>query len=186
MKTEPRAGLSETQIVEATKGLLLEHGVEGLTMRLLSDRLGVALGATYRHVPNKHALLELVAQSLYADIGKQEARQGDDVAQVKDVMLAVRKTFGRYPGMAAYMGAHMSAFESPMVLDRLRTPLSRLGLSAEQTSDLIISLALFTAGHLLVNVEPHLRRDVLGIYRKGLDLLVAGALTQVARERALM
>ena len=33
-------------------------------MRVLSQRLGVSLGATYRHVANKNDLLRLVARDL--------------------------------------------------------------------------------------------------------------------------
>ena len=92
-----RPGLSEDIIVEAAKGLLAEHGVDGLTMRALSERLGVALGATYRHVPNKHALLQLVARSLYDDISHVED-EPDPLARVKAVMLEVRRMFARLPG----------------------------------------------------------------------------------------
>jgi AcrR family transcriptional regulator len=59
-QAEPR--LTEAEIVRAAEGIIEESGVEGLTVRRLSARLGVASGATYHCVPTKHALLVLVAR----------------------------------------------------------------------------------------------------------------------------
>jgi AcrR family transcriptional regulator len=178
----PREGLTEARIVEAAMSLLAEHGVDGLSMRVLSDRLGVALGATYRHVPNKHALLQLVARNLYAGIcGVQE--ESDSLAQVKAVMLEVRRIFGNYPGMAAYMSAHMSEFESPEVVTMLVDPLLKAGLRPADVEVLMISLVLFTAGHLLVHLDPVFEAQAQAAFEKGLDLLLAGALALSRQHR---
>ena len=58
--------MTEAMIVRAALEIIEECGVDGLTMRPLSARLDVALGATYHRVPNKHALLVLVAKDLYS------------------------------------------------------------------------------------------------------------------------
>jgi AcrR family transcriptional regulator len=178
---EPRPGLSADIIVEAAKGLLAEHGVDGLTMRALSDRLGVALGATYRHVPNKHALLRLVARSLYADISHVEAER-DPLTRVKAVMLEVRRIFARYPGMAAYVSAHLSDFESPEVTTLLVETLVESGLRANEAEVLVLDLVLFTAGDLLVKVDPHVGAYADTAYEHGIDLFLAGALA-LSRQR---
>jgi AcrR family transcriptional regulator len=179
---ESRSGLSEELIVEAAKELLAERGVDGLTMRALSDRLGVALGATYRHVPNKHALLQLVARSLYADISVVE-NGSDHVAEVKTVMLEVRRMFARYPGMAAYVSAHMSDFESPAVTTMLVQPLLDSGLSPDEAELLVLDLVLFTAGVLLVRVEPVSETLTEAAYEHGVNLLVEGALALSSQRR---
>ena len=178
----PRPGLSEATIVEAAKGLLAESGVDGLTMRALSDRLGVALGATYRHVPNKHVLLQLVARSLYADISYVE-EESDGLAGVRAVMLQVRRMFASYPGMASYVSAHMSDFESPAVTTMLLSSLLERGLSPPEAEELVLALVLFTAGALLVKVDPPLESQAEAAYGRGIDLLLAGAMALASQQR---
>src|ERR1700722_20475670 len=62
------SGLSDREIVRAARDLIAEVGVQGLSMRRLSAKLGVALGATYHHVPPKRDLLLLVAHDLYEEV----------------------------------------------------------------------------------------------------------------------
>jgi AcrR family transcriptional regulator len=179
---QSRSGLSVDLIVEAAKELLAEHGVDGLTMRALSERLGVALGATYRHVPNKHMLLQLVARSLYADISHVEGER-DSLARVKSVMLEVRRMFAQYPGMAAYISDHMSDFESPEVTTMLVEPLMESGLQADEAEMLVLDLVLFTAGVLLVKVDPIVESHAEAAYAHGIDLLLAGSLALSSQHR---
>jgi AcrR family transcriptional regulator len=180
--TELRPGLSEEVIVDAAKELLAEHGVDGLTMRALSDRLGVALGATYRHVPNKHALLRLVARSLYNDVGQVD-EQSAPLARVKAVMLDVRRMFASYPGMAAYVSAHLSDFESPAVTTMLLDPLLEAGLGPHEAEAVLLDLVLFTAGALLVKPDPAVEVQVEVAFEHGVDLLLVGALARVSQQR---
>src|SRR3984957_20774550 len=72
-------GLDQQSIVSAALDIIAERGVQGLSMRVLSQRLGVSLGATYRHVPNKDELLRLVAANLYARITPGDETEGDPV-----------------------------------------------------------------------------------------------------------
>jgi AcrR family transcriptional regulator len=179
---QTRQALSEGRIIEAAMSLLEERGVDGLTMRALSDRLGVALGATYKHVPNKHELLKLVARALYAEIGQVEC-DGDGQAQAKAVMIEIRRVLGRYQGMAAYMGAHMSEFQSAAVVAMVMDPLRSMGLTAAETEELVLTLVLFTAGHLLVDIGPAFEIEAAAAYEKGIDLLLVGALTLSSQHR---
>src|SRR5271167_2044606 len=179
---DSRPGLSEALIVEAAKKILAERGVDGLTMRALSDRLGVALGATYKHVPNKHALLQLVARSLYADICDVE-HDPDPLMRVKAVMLEVRRMFASYPGMAAYVSTHLSDFESPAVTTMLLDPLLESGLDSNGAEALVLDLVLFTAGVLLVRLDPANEAQVEAAYEHGVDLLLAGARVLAGQQR---
>jgi TetR/AcrR family transcriptional regulator, tetracycline repressor protein len=55
------AGLTKATIVKAALGLLDEVGLDGLTVRALATRLGVAAPALYWHFASKQALLDEVA-----------------------------------------------------------------------------------------------------------------------------
>src|ERR1700722_3759894 len=179
---ESRPGLSEVLIVEAAKGLLAESGVDGLTMRALSDRLGGALGATHRHGPNKPALLQLGARALYNDVCQVED-ETDPLARVKAVILEVRRLFACYPGMAAYVSAHVSDFQSPAVTTMLLDPLLEAGLAPHEAEALVLDPVLLTAGALLVKPDPAIEIQVESAFEHGIDLLLAGALALVSQQR---
>jgi TetR/AcrR family transcriptional regulator, tetracycline repressor protein len=73
--TEAHRGdsLTESEIVEAALRLIRRDGVEGLTMRRLSKELGRSHMAMYYWVPDKSALLDLVASASLRDITIPEA-----------------------------------------------------------------------------------------------------------------
>ena len=106
-----RQALSKPIIVAAAIEIIAERGVEGLSMRHLSERLGVALGATYKHVPDKHTLLRLVAEVLYARIEPADDVV-DEFEQAKSVMLQVHEVLAAHPGMAEYIAQHVPEFSS--------------------------------------------------------------------------
>jgi AcrR family transcriptional regulator len=105
-------GLDKQSIVSAALDIIAERGVAGLSMRLLSQRLGVSLGATYRHVPNKDDLLRLVAADLYARITPADDPGGDEFDQAKHVMLQIHDLLAAYPGMAAHIAQNLPEFTS--------------------------------------------------------------------------
>ena len=117
-----RTGLSERVIVAAAIEIIAERGVDGLSMRLLSERLGVALGATYKHVANKHTLLQMVAEALYARI-EPASDDLDEFEQAKSVMLEVHRVLAAHPGMADYIAQHVPEFTSVNLVKLITGPL---------------------------------------------------------------
>jgi AcrR family transcriptional regulator len=61
--------VSRDAVVETASRLVEAHGPEALTMRRLSDELGVAVTAIYWHVGNRDALLDALVDRLVADMG---------------------------------------------------------------------------------------------------------------------
>lgn len=59
--------LSKDDVVDAALGVLQEYGLADLTMRRLGEALGVRAGAVYHHVPNKQALLALIADRVLSE-----------------------------------------------------------------------------------------------------------------------
>ena len=64
-----RVPVSRDAVVETASRLVEAHGPEALTMRRLSDELGVAVTAIYWHVGNRDALLDALVDRLVADMG---------------------------------------------------------------------------------------------------------------------
>ena len=70
-----RAGISLDVVLTAARALFSEAGLEGVTMRRLAQRLGVAPNTLYSHFDDKTALF----MAMTPPIPARETR-GDDVA----------------------------------------------------------------------------------------------------------
>jgi len=172
------AGLDERTIVAAALDIIAERGVAGLSMRLLSQRLGVALGATYRHVPTKDALLRLVAADLYARITPADDTHGDEFDQAKHVMLQIHDVLSAYPGMAAHIAQNVPEFTSERLTSLITDPLQAAGLSADEAARIVFTLILLNAGHMLIRVPAGLEDEAAAAFEEGVDLILRGAQTR--------
>jgi AcrR family transcriptional regulator len=185
-------GLSDRQIVEAARQIVAESGVDGLTMRRLSARLGVTLGATYRHVPTKHALLLLVAEDLYDQIAV--ADRGTWSERVKQMMLDVAEVVRRHPGMASFM--NVNARQSvPVKLNRVLVAiLQDAGFNREGIDAVMAALFFYVTGMCASGFDPGASRrsaaarraavaDLQDLFERGLDILLAGAEVTLEQSR---
>jgi AcrR family transcriptional regulator len=170
-------GLDKQSIVSAALDIIAERGVAGLSMRLLSQRLGVSLGATYRHVPNKSDLLRLVAADLYARITPADDT-GDEFDQAKHVMLQIHNTLASYPGMAAHIAQNIPEFTSVRLASLITDPLQAAGLSADEAGRIVFTLILLNAGHMLIRVPAGLEDEASAAFAEGVDLILRGAQTR--------
>jgi AcrR family transcriptional regulator len=85
-----RRPLDQAQVVRAALALLDDEGLNALTMRRLSERLGIKAASLYRHVRNKDELLQLLADEISGEI--PVARQlGTWQEQLRQVAHNVRR-----------------------------------------------------------------------------------------------
>jgi AcrR family transcriptional regulator len=91
--------LTERGIAEAALGLVDADGVDGLTMRKLSQRLGVSPMALYTYFPDRDAVLEAVTQLLLAEteIPREDLDWRDTV---RELMRSIRRVGLRHPNAA--------------------------------------------------------------------------------------
>jgi TetR/AcrR family tetracycline transcriptional repressor len=167
-------GLDKHSIVSAALDIIAERGVQGLSMRVLSQRLGVALGATYRHVPDKNDLLRLVARELYARV-KPAVGCDDEFEQAKRVMLQIHDLLAAYPGMAAHIAQNVPEFYSASVASLISDPLQAAGLSRAEADRIVFALVLLNAGHMLFRVPAELEDEAAAAFEEGVDLILRGA-----------
>src|SRR5215216_1979362 len=85
------AGLTVEGITVAALEIIRRVGVDGLTMRLLADEMGVTVAATYRHVPNREALLELVLDSVLSAVEIPDPSAGSPLERLAVI---TRSSFG--------------------------------------------------------------------------------------------
>jgi AcrR family transcriptional regulator len=172
--------LSDVAIVRAARELIAEVGVDGLTMRRLSAKLDVALGATYHHVPTKHALVVLVAQDLYREVELPAAGDGDWADRVKAIIVSTARVIGEYPGMANYMMTHMDDMV-PTELQAVMVDVLRDAGFREHSIQVVLSALYFYGTGMSANMLPIREAEAFGdadvpaLFDEGLDMLLAGA-----------
>jgi AcrR family transcriptional regulator len=181
-------GLSDHAIVEAARTIIAEVGVDGLTMRRLSAELGVALGATYHHVPTKHDLLVRVGVALYAEVGDLALDDAPWDETLRALMLRCGDVVARYPGMGNFLIAN--ADEVPATdLNRIITDLLRsAGFSERGITAVMSAMFFYTTGMSAAGSSARSTRsfegvDVQALFEEGLDLLLAGARSRLQDDR---
>jgi TetR/AcrR family tetracycline transcriptional repressor len=103
--TEARPGgsrenpLTEGEIVEAALRLIKQVGVEGLSMRRLSTELGRSHMAMYYWVPDKAALLDLVASAALRDIEVPEDGERGWEIRLRELIGSIDQQLRANPGI---------------------------------------------------------------------------------------
>jgi len=144
--------LSTELIVDTALKLIAEHGADGLSMRQLSAELGVSLGATYRHVPSKDALLTLCGRALY-ERSYTSPNQGDDpLLWVREQVMHLYDLLVAHPGMASR--TVFAGNVDPELSQAVRRSLVQAGHSDENVEMVGLVLTLYTAGALMASGRP--------------------------------
>lgn len=87
-------------IARATRGLIVEKGLEGLRTRDIADRVGINIATLHYHVPSKEALVALVAASLRDDFKAQALRHPKAGLRAADQL---REEFNEFREIVAEM-----------------------------------------------------------------------------------
>ena len=150
--------LTLERIVELAVTVLDEHGVEGLTMRLLAQRLDVTATALYWHVKTKDDVLDLAVDRVFGDMPVPDA--GDD--WMEDIRVLVRAWRGvmlRHPWAPKLVGRPMLG---PNVLARtefLQSALVRGGCHGLRLAVATRLLANYVIGASLTEATWHRSAD---------------------------
>ncbi len=98
---KPGAGLSRSQVLDAALQILETDGIDGLTIRGLSAKLGVAATAIYWHVGDKQALLDGLAGRVIEQLGEVSVRGRDPETRISSVARSLRATLLERPDLVA-------------------------------------------------------------------------------------
>ncbi len=119
--------LDRAQVVASLHNLARRVGVQQVTMRELAAELGAAVPSVYYHVPGKQAALDLLAESVLAEIPVPQAGPWD--ARLTELYCAAREVIVSVPGIAGILQTSAGG-ERARRLDRLsRSLLAEAGLS---------------------------------------------------------
>ncbi|WP_293049244.1 TetR/AcrR family transcriptional regulator C-terminal domain-containing protein [Mycobacterium sp.] len=137
------------KIVGAALDIADEEGLSAVSMRTVSERLGVVPMALYRHIDNKEDLLNRMADSVLSMLPEM-ARDLDWRAGLVELFVALRDLMVQHHGMAELMLQRTTG--APTMLRAAETALLAMeadGVSAHQAVTTLAMLQWSTLGAAL-------------------------------------
>src|ERR1700744_1836405 len=113
----PYGELDRAEVVAALRTVARRVGAERVTMRDLAAELGAAVPSVYYHVPGKRGALELLAESVLAEIPEPDG--GPWHARLVELYCVARETILDVPGVAGILQTSSGGSEPARRLDRL-------------------------------------------------------------------
>jgi TetR/AcrR family transcriptional regulator, tetracycline repressor protein len=163
--------LDRAQVVASLHNLARRVGVQQVTMRELAAELGAAVPSVYYHVSGKQAALDLLAESVLADIPVPQAGPWD--ARLTELYCAAREVMLGVPGIATILQTSGGG-ERARRLDRLsRSLLADAGLSKPVATAAHTVLYTYLLGSVSLE-ESRGKRQAAARFRAGLDVIIAG------------
>jgi AcrR family transcriptional regulator len=180
-----RAGLSRAQVLDATHRLLAEHGLDGLTMRTLAERLEVAPNALYSHVTSKTALIDAVLDDVLAEVEAPAPGVGDPSAGLHDLMISTYQVLLVHRDLVpAYLARQGARGPNAQRLGEIMLELlDRAGVSGARAPEAMRVLIVYTIGFAAFATRPPIDagasgpvpgEELTGNFVCGLRWLLAG------------
>ena len=141
-----------SQVIAAARELANEQGLDKLTMRALSARVGVEAPSLYTHVLDKEDLLDGLAELIFSEV---QVEPSDDPVPVRIEM------YCRALRRALLTNAHLASVAATRPVVSLSTlhlveqalgELIDAGLDAQQALYTLDSLVSFVVGHALAEI----------------------------------
>nr|UQB94863.1 TetR/AcrR family transcriptional regulator C-terminal domain-containing protein [Mycobacterium intracellulare] len=171
----PYGELDRARVVTSLRDLARRVGVQGVTMRELAAELGSAVPSVYYHVPGKQAALDLLAESVLAEIPVVETGSWD--TRLAELYCAAREVILSVPGIAGVLQAGGGG-DSARRLDKLsRMLLAEAGLTKPVAAAAHSVLYTYLLGSVsLQETRPAHRgkRQAANHFRAGLEVIIAG------------
>jgi TetR/AcrR family tetracycline transcriptional repressor len=172
--------LDRDSILAAAFEVLDTEGFDGLSLRLVAERLGVQTPALYWHVEKKASLINLMA----ATISEMANRDKDRAHGWRNKLLAFSRALRRTMLLhrdSARLSLAASPVEDPQVTaERIAAPLVEGGLSQRQALSYCASVIAYTVGWVAYEQSQSMHKflaqmiDFPESFETGLRALVGG------------
>jgi AcrR family transcriptional regulator len=188
--TEYRGQISRSLILQTALGIIDRDGVDGLSMRRLSDAVGRDPTVLYRHLPNKAAVLDGVVEIVLEQLSVDTA-DADWAAQLRIVAHDFRRLAITHPNvvpllvtrpLATPLGQRPPGMLRP--LEDVLTLLTSAGFAGVDALHIYRLLFGFLHGHILNELQEVVERpeETDDVLRLGLHRL---PITEFPHVRAL-
>jgi AcrR family transcriptional regulator len=148
-----RRPLTRERILYVGLRLIDQQGLEAFTMRKLAKALGVDPMALYRHFENKDALLDSVAEMLWAEVELQGGEAGWE-ALLRSLATSLRALAHTHPH--AYVLLCNSRSLSPAMLHlcgSLLEQLQRVGFEQKRACQVLCTICSYAIGYAMVELS---------------------------------
>lgn len=184
----PRDGqVTRSVILQSALKIVDRDGIDGLSMRRLSDEVGRDPTVIYRHVPNKAALLDGVAEIVLAQL-RVDTADPDWTGQLRAVAHDFRRLATSHPNvvpllvtrpLATPLGQRPPGMLRP--LEDVLTLLTSAGFSGTDALHIYRVLFGYLHGHILTELQELIERpeETDDVLRLGLHRLTVTEFPQV-------
>lgn len=152
--TARQAPVSAERIVDTALEIVDRDGPDGLTMRGLAAKLGVAVTAIYWHVGDKDALLAAIADRVATEVGTVRVSGADPVARIVSLGRSLRRNLlerAHLVGVAHRQGRTEAVFQpARRVLVR---ELAAAGLRGADAAFAVQSILYVVSGSVLTDLQ---------------------------------
>jgi AcrR family transcriptional regulator len=164
------ARLDRQAVVDAALELADDVGLEAVSLRNIADLLHVTPMALYRHVENKDALLDAMADELYAEV-VPAAGTGDWWDELAGIARRTRTLLLAHPWAVPLFSRPLTGPHGQALAQALEANLRTAGFSKSEAAELHDQLSNLVFA--LVAPELHGKRN-RAAFERGLELLHAG------------
>src|SRR4051812_6753642 len=186
----PDGPVSRSVILHAALGIVDRDGIDGLSMRRLSEEVGRDPTVLYRHVPSKAALLDGVVEMVLGQL-RVDTTDADWAGQLRNVAHEFRRLALAHPNvvpllvtrpLATPLGQRLPGMLRP--LEDVLALLTLAGFSGVDALHIYRVLFGYLNGHILTELQELVERpeETDDVLRLGLHRL---AITEFPHVRAL-
>ncbi|WEV75028.1 TetR family transcriptional regulator [Bifidobacterium sp. ESL0800] len=156
-----RATLNRETLLKNALAIVDEDGLDGLSLRALGKRIGVSYTALYRHLPDKNALLNGIAEQIWRETLSGVNKDADSIARIggdwheyiRYYALHLHTTLLRHPNAAVLVATHpIDTLEQYQLLAEAIKPFIPILADENQPTDLlglIQGATILTTGYVL-------------------------------------
>jgi AcrR family transcriptional regulator len=171
--------LDEQTIVDAALEIA-RHRIADLTMRSVSDKLQVSVGALYKHVGGREELVALVVEKILSQAPPMSPDVGDGWLALRAQVLGLQALVDRYPGLDEVVIAHSP--NSPKANELRREGIAALtsqGLTADEALGVYRAVTyLWLGSRVAVRGRARNKTDI-DTFAQALDILLTGLKQQI-------
>jgi AcrR family transcriptional regulator len=171
--------LDEQTIVDAALEIA-RHRMADLTMRSVSDKLQVSVGALYKHVGGRDELIALVVERILSQAPPVSPDVGDGWLALRAQVLGLQALVDRYPGLDEVVIAHSP--NSPKANELRREGIAALtsqGVTADEALGVYRAVTyLWLGSRVAVRGRARNKTDI-DTFAQALDILLTGLKQQI-------
>lgn len=154
-----RHSLTMEHIVEAGLTVAERGGVGTLSMRAVAQELGVGVASLYTYVPNKSALLALMADTMIGQLPLPHTLPGNWRQQTETWARDELTAFRTYPWLADFDDSRAVGPRAVAWLNSAISVFQETGISTEDALTVVDTISAYIRGHVIpVLAEDQLRQ----------------------------